>query len=171
MIKKTLDQINPEEALKILTILAKEDQDLEKKIEAIFLDLIGKVDIEEVADDVYFDLEFLDIDDVYEKSGSSRYGYTAPGEAAYSMIEEALEPYLEKMEQFHSLSMFREEMHYCMGVISGLYQFQNEASTEFKNEALDDIGDFADCILKEWTKSCKSSELRAEMEKFKESIF
>jgi hypothetical protein len=75
------------------------------------------------------------------------------------MIEEIIEPHLKNMQRLHSFGMLQEEMHHCMGVISGLHMFENEASTDFKDWSIDIPGELASEILTEWKKSCHAPDL------------
>ena len=76
------------------------------------------------------------------------------------MLEQAIDPYIEKMKRYHSLKMFEEEMACCMGLISALHQFDNESKSEFKEWALDDPLSIADDVLSTWKDSCNDPELR-----------
>lgn len=164
--KKTLDTIEPSEALQILKILCQEDTSIKKRVEEMFLNQVRGVDVSEIVDEVFSDLDFLNVEDLWDRSGSHRNGYTDTGDAALEMIEEIIEPHLKNMQRLHSLGMFQEEMRYCMGVISGLHMFENEATTEFKDWAVDIPGELSSEILMEWKKSCHSPDLLTEMEKF-----
>ena len=157
--KKTLDAINPSEALQILKMLGQEDTNIKKRIEEIFLNQVQEIEVSEISDEVFFDLDFLDVEELWDRSGPNRDGYTDPTDAASEMIEEVIEPHLEKMKRLHSLGMFHEEMRYCMGVISGLHTFESESTTKFKEWAEDVSGEVASQILMEWKKSCNLPEL------------
>lgn len=151
--------------------LCQEDPIIKKRIEEIFLNQVRDVDISEISDEVFSDLDFIDVEDLWDRSGSHRDGYTEPGEAAFEMIEEVIEPHLEQMKRLRSLGMFHEEMLYCIGVLSGLYAFEDEATTEFKDWAVDMAGELASQILAEWTNSCNSPKLMAEMKRFEAAGF
>ncbi len=164
--KKTFENISPSEALLILKKLGQEDPIIRKRIEEIFINQVREVNISEISEEVVSDLDFLDVEDLWDRSGSYRDGYTDPGEAAFEMIEEVVEPHIEQMKRFRSLGMFHEEMRYCIGVISGLYAFEDKSTTEFKGWAEDMAGELASQILIEWKNSCNSSELMVEMKRF-----
>ena len=132
----------------------------------MFLNQVRRVEISEIADEVFSDLDFLDVEELWDRSGAHRDGYTDTGDVALEMIEEVIEPRLKSMQRLHSLGMLQEEMRYCMGVISGLHMFENEATTEFKDWSVDMPGELASDIHMEWKRSCHSSDLLTEMEKF-----
>ncbi|MFI5343763.1 MAG: hypothetical protein ACHQUC_06030 [Chlamydiales bacterium] len=169
--KKTLDTIDPSEALQILKMLCQEDTGIKKRVEDMFLNQVREIDVSEIADEVFSDLDFLDVEDLWDRSGSHRDGYTDTGDAALEMIEDVLEPHLKSMQRLHSLGMFQEEMRYCMGVVSGLHMFENEATTDFKDWSVDIPGEQASEILTEWKKSCHAPDLLAEMEKFEKTSY
>lgn len=116
------------------------------------------------------DLNSIDIEDAWDRSGPSRYGYTEPWEAAYQLLEEAINPHRNEMKRLHSLGMFSEEMHYCMGIASGLQQFGNEAEGDILELAEDAPGDMAEDIISERKKECTDPKLKAEMTEFEKLL-
>jgi hypothetical protein len=160
------DKITPSEALQILKMLAQGDPSIGQRIEEIFLNQVQEVEVSEISDTVFFDLDFLDVEELWDRSGAHRDGYSDTVEAAWEMIEEVMEPHRENMQRLHSLEMFREEMRYCMGVISGLYRYESESTTEFKDWAVDMPRKLADQILTEWTGSCHCPKMLEEMKQF-----
>ena len=51
------------------------------------------------------------------------------------MIEEVLKPYADKIQEYDKIGMPEQSM-LCMGVLKGIYQFEHEAKTEFKEWAV-----------------------------------
>ena len=82
-----IDQLTPDEALSILRQLAEEDTDLERKIEQIARRRLTDINAEEIAHHVYFDLDALAVEDVWERAGDPD-EYIEPGEAAWERSEE-----------------------------------------------------------------------------------
>jgi hypothetical protein len=158
--------IEPQEALQILKILSNEDKNLAKRIEDLFVQKAHEVDVESIASDVFSDLDFLDVEDLWDRSGSTRDGYVDSGEESWRMVEEVLEPHINKMKRYHSMGMFYEEMLFCMGIVSGLNKFENESKSEFKDWAADVSDGLADNILNDWKKSCKDPKLMKAMDDF-----
>jgi len=54
------------------------------------------------------------------------------------MFEDVLEPYLEELRKFQKLSMDVEAKLQCMGILKGIYKFEIDATTEFKDCSGDD---------------------------------
>ena len=44
-----------------------------------------------IADEVFYELDSLEVEDVWDQSGSTRYGYVDPNEKAWEMLEDAIE--------------------------------------------------------------------------------
>ena len=97
--------ITPDDAFAILRTLAKEDKGIAKRIEQLAMEYLSDVDVEHVTDDVYSALDFIDVHDLWDRSGSTRDGYVDPSEMSWEMFEEALEPFLEELKKYRKLSM------------------------------------------------------------------
>ena len=72
--EKLLEQISGEEALKILRLLSAQDQDIENRIEELAKKILQDVDLEEVSDEVFFDLDNIDVHDLWDQSGAKSDG-------------------------------------------------------------------------------------------------
>lgn len=164
--KNILKNIKPEEALGILTSLCENNKGLIDQIQKIFLDSVSEVDSETVAEEVLMDLEGINVEDLWDRSGSKRDGYVDPADEAYNMVDEVIEPYIEEMKRYRTLGMREEEMLQCMGIVSGLLEFEKKSDTEFKNWACDVSSNAADHVLADWKAACHDPELKKEMEKF-----
>jgi len=73
--KDILTTITQNEAFTILKSLAKEDENIKKRIEQLAIEYLEDVDVEEIADAVYFDLDLIEVEDLWDRSGSTRDGY------------------------------------------------------------------------------------------------
>ncbi len=91
MTKEILNKISNSEALTILHQLAKQDKNIKKKIIELAEELMTDIDIEDVCDDVFSAIDFIDVHELWDRSGSNSYGeYTSPEEMAFEMVEEVL---------------------------------------------------------------------------------
>jgi len=145
-----IDQLSPGEALAILKTLAASNQQLARRIAKMGMAYLSKVDAEEVAAALYDELDALEVEEVWDRSGKTRHGYVDTGEAADQMIEEVIEPYLERLKKHQKLGMSTEANKLCMGLLLGLYQFDRESQSEFKNWAIDAPGEFALSVIEAW---------------------
>src|SRR6267154_2047164 len=127
---RILESLTGSDALSILKILADRDEQLAREIDAVIGELLGEVDVAGVAANVTDELESLDVDDIFDKSGARRDGYVDPGEAAFQMFAEALSPFLRDMERYQTLGLPERASACCLGILQGIYDFDEESSTQ-----------------------------------------
>jgi hypothetical protein len=163
---KVLESITGSDALSILKLLAERDDKLVEVIDATARELLGQVDTEDVATDVQMELELLDVEEVWERSGATRDGYVDPGDAAWQMFEDALKPFEDSLEKYKRLSMSTQARSCCEGLLKGIYDFHRDSSTEYKDWAVDAPSEFFGQILDEWKSLFKGRPPLLEMEKF-----
>jgi hypothetical protein len=163
---KVLESLTGSDALSILKILAARDDKLEEVIDAIARELFGQVDAENVATDVQMELELLEVEEVWDRSGAKRDGYVDPGDAAWQMFEDALKPFQDAIEKYTRLSMSTQARSYCEGVLKGIYDFHQDSSTEYKDWAVDAPSGFFGQVLDEWKSLFNGRPPLLEMEKF-----
>lgn len=164
--KFDVDCITPDNALLVLKILANEDKKIGKRIQQIATQLITSVDLEEVANNLFSELDSLEVEDLWDQSGSTRYGYVEPCDKAYEMMEDVLKPFLAQLKKYRSLTMAKEAKVYCMGILKGLYLFDQESSAQFSEWAEDVARDMFDGLLIEWKKEYKDRTFLNDIKKF-----
>jgi hypothetical protein len=138
------------QALELVERLSRRGGELKEAVIAGAMNLLAEVDIDETADEVFAALDSIDVQDCWDRSGSSRDGYTSPDEAATELIEEELQPFVDQVERYHQLGMPEQEALYCIGVIIGLYRYDRQSKTGFREWSEDIAGDCAGCLLHEW---------------------
>jgi hypothetical protein len=163
---KILESITGSDALSILKLLAERDDKLVEVIDATARELLGQVDAEDVATDVQMELEFLDVEEVWDRSGATRDGYVDPGDAAWQMFEDALKPFEDAIEKYKRLSMSTQARSYCEGILKGIYDFHRDSATEYKDWAADAPDEFFGRVLDQWKSLFKGRLPLLEMEKF-----
>ena len=115
-----INQLSPNDALSILKTLAESDEQIAKRIAEMAMTHLSKVDPEEVAAVLYDGLNFLEVEEVWDRAGPSRHGYVEPHEAAEEMIDEVVAPYLAELKKYQKLGMNTEANKMCMGLLLGL---------------------------------------------------
>ena len=160
------DKISPYEALEILRQITKTDKKLKKKIVELAEDLFRDVNVDAVCEEVFFALDGIDVHELWDRAGSSTNGYTSPEDMAVEMFEEALEPFLQEMYRLLDLEMHREAKLYCMGIAKGIYQYEEDSTSEFKNWAADVPGKSYSHIFNEWEKRGVDVKDKKEMRAF-----
>jgi hypothetical protein len=151
-----IDHLSPTDALSMLRTLASSDEKLAKRIAEIATAHLSEVDLEEIAFELYDELNSLEVEEVWDRAGPTRHGYIDPTEAAYEMVEEVIEPYLEKLKKYQELGMNTEANRMCMGLLLGLYQFDHESTSEFKDWAPDAPSSFAWTVVDAWKARSRS---------------
>ncbi len=161
-----LNKRSPDEALEILKQVAKADKKLKTRIIKLAEDLFRNVDVEAVCDDVFSALDGIDVHELWDNAGPRTDGYTSPEDMAVEMFEEALEPFLQKVYRLFDLKMHQESKLYCMGILKGIYQYEEDSSSEFKDWATDVPGECFGYLLDEWKKRCNNIKDKKEMKDF-----
>ena len=164
--KQVLDDVSTEHANEILQRLADEDAKISKRIEELALEYLTRVDPDDIAEDVFYDLDILDVEDVWKNSGSTRYGYVDPYELAFEMFEEALELYVDKLRRCQKILMDEQAKLHCMGILKGINMFEREATTEFKDWAVDAPYENFIQVFEEWRKENNNPKNLEEMDVF-----
>ena len=147
------DKISPNEALKILRQITKTDKNLKKKIIELAEDLFRDVDVEEICEAVFDALDGIDVHELWDRAGPKTDAYTSPEDMSVEMFEEALEPFVQEMQRLLDLKMHQEAKLYCMGILKGIYQYEEDSGSEFKDWASDVPGESFGYILREWGKN------------------
>ena len=150
-----LRSITGSDALLILNALAQQDEEIRKTIEKTAQEILSTVDADEIATEVKMELEFLQVEDVWDRAGATRDGYVDPGDAAWEMFEEALRPFREEVGKYKKLSMLKEARFYCQGILKGIYEFDKHSTTQYKEWAVDAPGEYFAYILDDWRKLYK----------------
>ena len=153
--RNILDEISADDAFAILRRLAKEDPKVANRIEQFAIEYLSGVDIEDIAAQVYFDLDSIEVEEVWDRSGRTRNGYVEPTEMACQMFEDALDPFIEEMKKYQKLSMFAEAKEYCIGILRGIYKFEKESTSEYKDWTVDAPAECFGWVLDEWREGQK----------------
>jgi hypothetical protein len=167
--KDVLKAISPEEALAVLNQLTK-DPAVRRKAEEIAVAILSDVDVESVADEVQYQLESIPVEDVWDHSGATRNGYIEPGEYAWQLFEEALEPFEVQLRRYQDFSLITQAKLQCMGILKGIHDFESESKTEFKEWAVDAPGENMARVFEVWKKGSTSRTDIAEVKRFMDSL-
>jgi hypothetical protein len=161
-----IHKLTPQQALEVVMRLRDRGDAIRDAVLAEANNVLSKVNLDEIADDVFCALELIDVQDCWDRAGSSRDGYTSPDEAAGELIEESLQPFNDQARRYHELEMKEEEATYCKGVIVGIYRYEHESKSEFLACAVDMPIDCAGVVLDEWRERGQNSTAAAAMGKF-----
>jgi len=168
--KDVLGALSPGQAQFVLNELVSSESRIRKKAEEIALELLGDVDVDDVAQDLLWELESIPVEQVWDNSGATREGYVDPGDCAWQLFEDALERFTRELERCRQLSLTEQANLHCMGILKGIHRFETESTTEFKNSCVDAPGQFFVSVYDEWKKGARRKRDVSEMKKFIESL-
>jgi hypothetical protein len=133
----------------ILDQLVAADRELEDRAESAVRSRLSDVDITAVADAVTAALLALDQEDLAAHAGRTRYGYVEPTEAAWSLLEAAVAPWVEDIERRASLGLLDAARHVGLAILEGLQRTEQHVrnddllvswAPDFAGETADHVG-------------------------------
>jgi hypothetical protein len=133
-----LDALTSQERAGLLEELLAARPELREQAEAMARGRLVDEDRAGVADDVESALRCCDID---ELSGRAGYhpgrGYVDPSEAAYEILDEALQPFLDDLTRRSELGMTAAAVELAVGILCGLYACRAPSSESLLEYAAD----------------------------------
>jgi hypothetical protein len=122
-----LERLNNNESARLWSQMLKRHPELRVEAEALALEMITKVSQGGVAEDVIFALEGIEQEDIWGRSGNDQIGrYVDPGEAAYELCDEALEPFLEELKRLLTLGLEVPALAQAQGLLLGLHGLEGK---------------------------------------------
>jgi hypothetical protein len=145
-----ISKLTPQQALQLVERLARQGGSIREVVIGTAADMLAEVDVDAITDEVFDALDSVDVQDLWDRSGGSRDGYSPPDETAAEMIEEELTSIRDQIERYHDLGLREQEMACCQAVISGMYRFDRESDAEFHEWCEDITADCARSLIDEW---------------------
>ena len=161
-----IKKLTAEQALEVVKRLSEKGEKIREAVLAEARNLLIAIDVDETADEVFCVLDSIDVQDCWDRSGKSRYGYTEPSEAAVELVEEELQPFYDQAKTYRELGMAEQEATYCMGVILGIYRYEHESKSEFREWCEDVPIECAGYLLDLWRKRNKRTAAARAMDEF-----
>lgn len=96
------------------------DHELATRAEVLARSRLADVDTDAVADAVAAALLALDQEDLAAHAGPTRHGYVEPTEAAWLLLEQAVDPWLEDITRRASLGLTEAARRLGLGILSAL---------------------------------------------------
>ncbi len=124
--KSVLERLKAHESAAVLKVLLERHQALRGEAEEIATELLSSPSAEGVADNVLASLTFIGIDAVNGRAGSKPWGYVDPTDAAWELLEEALEDVISGMKRAMELGLADAAEAMCRGVVAGLRRAEEE---------------------------------------------
>ena len=148
--RRTVERLKPEEATAVLRHLLEVHPELAGEAEEIARALLQRVEYEDVAAEIEDEIRALDYADLNARAGRHEWGYLEPTEAAWEILEEALEPFREDMKRHLELGLETEALEICKGLVLGCYRLSERAGGDVLGWAPDFPGEAAGHALEVW---------------------
>jgi hypothetical protein len=136
--QSALESCSASEQALILTGLLHGDPALRTRAEDAARQLLGSVDITAISDLIVEALLRLDTEDLANRAGPRRHGYVEPTDAAWQLLEETIEPWIEDLRRRASLGLHEATVDLGTALMQAL---------ETAHERADGIDD---CLLHQW---------------------
>ena len=130
-------QLTPGQALAVVRQLSEREGDIRPAVTEETKRFLEAVDRDETAEEVFYVLDIIDVQDLWDTSGAGSGGYLSPDEAVAEIVESELKPFFDQVERYQQLRMFPQAQTHCMGVLQGIYRFNEESRSEFRQWAED----------------------------------
>ena len=83
---------------------------------------VCSVDADEIAGEVAFAVLESGYEELNARAGRHEWGYTDPATAAWEILEEAVQPFLDDLETRIELGFEQAALEVCQGIVVGLYR-------------------------------------------------
>ena len=132
-----LEKLDAAESASVLKALVDHHPELRSEAEALAREALGEVSLFSVADDVEDAVLQFDYDDLNSRAGGHSGGYVEPTEAAWELLEEAVEPFVSEMKRYLDLGLEEQSRDVCQGILLGLYRVRDGRSNDILGWAED----------------------------------
>jgi hypothetical protein len=153
-----LEHLKPEEAAVVLDHLLEAHPELAGEADEMARSVLGQQDYEGVAAEVEDEVRALDYDVLNARAGSHEGGYVEPSEAAWEIIEETLDPFLDDLKRHLELGLEAEGLEICQGVVLGCYRLSEREGGDVLGWAPDSPAEAAGNALEIWCRGGNDSE-------------
>ena len=121
-VRPVLERLKPGEAAAVLRRLLEVHPDLSSEADEIARSLLHQLDYQDVAAEIEDEIRALDYEVLNARAGPHEWGYVEPSEAAWEILEETVEPFLDDMKRHLELGLEAEALEICKGLVLGFYR-------------------------------------------------
>lgn len=125
---KVLARLEPDESAAVLRLLLDRHPEIAAEAEELARGMVTGVDAGALAEEVEQAVTGPDLDDLGSRSGRHSWGYVEPTEAAWDILQEALDPFLADMKRHIDLGFETAATMTCAGIVLGLYRCRGKGS-------------------------------------------
>jgi len=145
-----LERLKPGEAASVLRRLLEAHPNLSSEAEEIARWLLHQVTYEDVAQQIEDEIRALDYDDLNGRAGRHEWGYVEPAQAAWEILEETVEPFLDDMKRHRELGLEAEALEILKGMLLGYYRLSERKGGDVLEWAPDFPAEAAGNALEIW---------------------
>jgi hypothetical protein len=145
-----MERLTLVEVASVLRILLDKHPNLKREAEEIAAGVVSSPSVEDIADDVCFDVTSLDMDDLNDRAGKQSWGYVEPGEAAEELLGEAVDEYIDDMKRRMDLGFDEAAEAVCAGIVLGLFRATSNESGAVIEWAPDFPAEHASYVIEEY---------------------
>jgi hypothetical protein len=156
-----LQCLEADEAAAVLKILLERHQTLREEAEQIATELVSFPSLDEVAEDVLAAVTLIGIDAVNGRAGRTSWGYVDPTEAAWELLEEAVEDVISDMKRRMELGLGNAAEAMCRGIVVGLRRAGEFESDGALGWAPDFPAEKACNVVEELLRACPAKERKS----------
>ena len=156
-----LARLKSEEGAGVLRSLLERHPELVAEAEAIARATVTDVDADAVAEDVERAVLGLDLDDLGTRAGRKSWGYVEPTEAAWDLLEDAVDPLFKAMTRHIELGFEVAATATCAGIVLGLYRCRRKNSDQVLGWAADFLAETAGNAVATLTRESSAKHRRA----------
>ena len=153
---RILDALDPDEAAIVLWQLLAGHPEIEEEAAELALSMLQGAGFDAVADDVDDAVRSMGIEELYAGAGKHMWGYVGPSEAAWEVLEEKIQPFLEEIRRYAALGLNDEALEFTKGVVLGLYRVDVEDGCEAVEHTPDFAAEYACEAVYLWRKTRRS---------------
>ncbi|MBI5446719.1 MAG: hypothetical protein HY900_36565 [Deltaproteobacteria bacterium] len=156
-----LQRLAPAEVAAVLNVLLGRYPNLREEAERIAVELLSFPSADEVSEGLYTALTSLGIDALNRRSGRQRGRYVEPSEAAWELLDEAVEDAMGDMKRRMELGLEESAEVICQGIVAGLRRAEEFPSDGVLAWAPDFPAEKACHAVGEFLRACPKEKRRA----------
>ena len=145
-----LERLSDAEAASLLNRLLDLHPELRSEAETLAAEALSDISVWAVAEEVEWAVLQFDYDDLNGRAGRHSWGYVEPGEAAWELLEEAVQPFVDDMKRHLELGLEEQALDLCQGILLGLYRVREKSDDDILNWAPDFPAEKAGDALGVW---------------------
>ena len=120
-----VDRPQPVEAAEVLGSLLDRHPELVGEAEELAAAIVTAIEAEDIADEVAEAVTAPGYEELNARAGRHQWGYTEPSDAAWEIVEEALQPFLDDLKRLIELGFEAAATETCRGIVTGLYRIKD----------------------------------------------